>query len=90
MSAAYAGPKGEARRHYYRCFAKCTSRYVNVRSVEADAEPLVLARLEELREELAREPKPEKKTATTLTPRPSAPARSRGACGRVTQRDVEP
>jgi len=83
MSAAYAGPKGEARRHYYRCFAKCTS-------VEADAEPLVLARLEELREELAREPKPEKKTATTLTPRPSAPARSRGACGRVTQRDVEP
>jgi site-specific DNA recombinase len=59
MSAAYAGPHGEGRRHYYRCFRKCTSRYVPVRKVEQEAEPMILARLAELRSELAKEPEKE-------------------------------
>jgi DNA invertase Pin-like site-specific DNA recombinase len=55
MSAAYNG-KGPKRRYYYRCYKKCTSRYVPVLAVEAEAEPLIVARLAELREELGREP----------------------------------
>jgi DNA invertase Pin-like site-specific DNA recombinase len=55
MSAAYAGPH-ERRNYYYRCAHHCTTRYINVRVVEAEAATLVLARLEELRDELAREP----------------------------------
>ena len=55
MGAAYAGPHG-ARRYYYRCVHKCTRSYVPVREVEAAAEPLVVARLEELRALLAAEP----------------------------------
>ena len=57
MSAAYAGPH-EARRYYYRCTGRCTPRYVPVRDVEEQAAPMVLARLVELREELARDPEP--------------------------------
>jgi DNA invertase Pin-like site-specific DNA recombinase len=60
-SAAYGGGKGADRKEYYRCFRRCSSRYVPVRAAEAEAEPLIVARLEELREELAREPKPERK-----------------------------
>ena len=64
MGAAYAGPKG-ARRYYYRCVKGCSARgprvttgsFVRVDAVEAKAELLIVARLEELREELAREPK---------------------------------
>jgi hypothetical protein len=64
MTSAYAGPH-EQRRHYYRCSHRCggaTTRatngtYLPVHTVEADAEPMILERLEELREELAREPK---------------------------------
>ncbi|MGH7436651.1 MAG: recombinase family protein, partial [Polyangiaceae bacterium] len=64
MSAAYAGPR-RARRYYYRCSHSCRARgprrntgsFVAVRAVEAQAEPLIVARLAELREELAREPK---------------------------------
>jgi DNA invertase Pin-like site-specific DNA recombinase len=56
MSSAYAGPH-EARRYYYRCFKKCTTRYVNVSAIEAAAEPLIVQRLLDLREELAKEPK---------------------------------
>jgi len=63
MTSAYAGPH-EARRHYYKCSHNCRSRgpqvttgsYVPVGIVEAQAEPLILARLDELREELGREP----------------------------------
>lgn len=55
MSSAYAGDKG-ARRYYYRCRKACTRRYVPVRLVEAAAAPMVLARLVELREDIAREP----------------------------------
>jgi DNA invertase Pin-like site-specific DNA recombinase len=57
MSAAYAGTK-DARRHYYLCSHRCVSEYVSVRRVESDAAPMIVARLEELREELARPPKP--------------------------------
>ncbi len=75
MGAAYAGPR-EARRYYYRCLAKCAARgpransgaYVPVRKVEAQAEPLIVARLEELREELAREPKTEPTAAASDLP----------------------
>ncbi len=57
MTSAYAGPHGPARRFYYRCSHRCSPRCIPVRPIEADAEPLILERLEELREELAREPK---------------------------------
>lgn len=56
MAAAYAGPHGPGRRYYYRCWHRCTGAYVPVRAVEAEAVPMFVARLEELREELAREP----------------------------------
>jgi site-specific DNA recombinase len=56
MSAAYAGPH-EARRYYYKCSHGCTTSYVRVEPVEAEAGPLIVARLEDLKEELAREPK---------------------------------
>ena len=55
MAAAYAGPH-EARRHYFRCYARCTSRYVAVRAAERDCDPLIVGRLEELRVDLARAP----------------------------------
>src|SRR5207248_2936349 len=45
-----------ARRYYYKCAHDCGARYVPVRAVEAAAEPLIVARLEDLREELARQP----------------------------------
>jgi DNA invertase Pin-like site-specific DNA recombinase len=58
MSAAYAGPK-DARRYYYKCAHDCRpgGAYVPVREVETQAEPLILGRLDELKQELAREPK---------------------------------
>ena len=56
MSAAYAGTH-DARRYYFRCAKRCSKRFVPVRAAEAEAEPLILARLEELRADLAREPK---------------------------------
>jgi len=56
MSAVYAGPR-DARRYYYKCAHKCGAAYVSVRDVEADAGRIVVARLDELKEELAREPK---------------------------------
>jgi DNA invertase Pin-like site-specific DNA recombinase len=56
MSAAYAGPR-EARRYYYKCSHACAKGCVRVRDVEAQANPLIVARLKELKEELAREPK---------------------------------
>ncbi len=52
MSAAYAGPKGEGRRHYFACFKRCTSRYMRVRDAEQACDPLVTQRLIELKEEL--------------------------------------
>jgi DNA invertase Pin-like site-specific DNA recombinase len=72
MTSAYAGPHGSHRRHYYRCFKQCaangprtrTGAFIPVGPLEAAAEPLILQRLEELRDELAREPKP----ATTKAP----------------------
>jgi DNA invertase Pin-like site-specific DNA recombinase len=54
MGAAYAGPKGEGRRHYYRCTKRCGAAFVPVRVVEAEIGPLVVARLDELREQLSR------------------------------------
>lgn len=53
MGAAYAGPKGAKRRHYYRCLANCTSAYVRVDAVEGAAAGLIVSRLHDLREELA-------------------------------------
>ncbi len=57
MGAAY-GYKQTAQRFYYRCPGGCLP-YVRVDAIEAAAAPLVIARLAELREELAREPPPE-------------------------------
>lgn len=64
MSAAYAGPKGERRRYYYRCARRCEAiapqvpnqSYVPVDIVEPQAAELVVAHLVELRDELTREP----------------------------------
>lgn len=61
MGAAYAGPKDERRRHYYRCWHKCqaagpqvnTQSYVPVRAVEDEVSEMIVARLVELREDLA-------------------------------------
>ncbi|MFI5301597.1 MAG: recombinase family protein [Polyangiales bacterium] len=63
MSAAYAGPH-EARRYYYRCSHGCergpnranTRRWIKVREIDAEAEPLIVAHLASLREDLARDP----------------------------------
>lgn len=57
MRSAYAGPKGEGRRYYYWCGRRCRRRYVPVALAEEKVGPLVLERLAELREELARPPK---------------------------------
>ncbi len=62
MSAAYAGPHGEGRRHYYRCFAKCSSKgprkrndaYIPVRAVEEAFGVLVLERFLSIKSELAK------------------------------------
>lgn len=56
MGAAYAGPH-DARRYYYRCTKSCSTKFVRVDTTEREAEPLILERLEELRAELASEPK---------------------------------
>jgi site-specific DNA recombinase len=58
MSGAYAGDHGLGRRHYYRCFAKCTSAYVPVKVIEEQATPLVIARLAEVRELIANRQEP--------------------------------
>lgn len=58
MGGAYAGDHAVNRRHYYRCTAKCTTQYVPVKSVEAEAGPLIVSRLTELREEIAKGPEP--------------------------------
>jgi DNA invertase Pin-like site-specific DNA recombinase len=52
MSAVYGGRK-EARRYYYRCAHRCTSKHVRVDAVEEAIAALVLERLAELREQLA-------------------------------------
>jgi DNA invertase Pin-like site-specific DNA recombinase len=60
MSAVYGGGNGDGtyERHYYRCAHKCQpGGLVPVADVEAEAEPFIVARLEQLREELGREPK---------------------------------
>lgn len=56
--------------YYYRCAHGCTSRYVPVRLVEMAAEPLVVARLTALREELGREPR--RPTLRLVAPGPGA------------------
>jgi site-specific DNA recombinase len=68
MSSAWAGPR-DARRYYYHCTARtkravrrtgaerCAARYVRVDATEQACDALVLARLTELRAELAKPPK---------------------------------
>jgi DNA invertase Pin-like site-specific DNA recombinase len=58
MSAAYAGPR-ERRRYYFYCYARCSRRWVPVRGAEAECEPLVIGRLDELCESLASSTKKE-------------------------------
>jgi DNA invertase Pin-like site-specific DNA recombinase len=66
MAAAYAGPR-DARRYYYRCSKRCQSRgtratngsFVPVAEVEEQVGALVLARLEELRHDIARGAEPD-------------------------------
>jgi site-specific DNA recombinase len=62
MSAAYAGKITHANyaRQYYVCSHRCKpGGHIRVGNVEAAAEPLIVARLEELGEQLARDPKPD-------------------------------
>lgn len=64
MSAAYAGPKDERRRHYYKCSKLCHSLgsranhggHVPVREVEEVFAPLVIGRLTQLRDDIAKGP----------------------------------
>lgn len=64
MGAAYAGPKDDNRRHYYRCIKRCLSRgnratngaFVPVREIETAFAPMILERLEALRDDIARGP----------------------------------
>jgi site-specific DNA recombinase len=88
MASAFAGPHDERRRYYYRCSHRCggprtraTNRsYVPVRTVEAEAEPMILERLEELREELAREPTRARNVRRRMpTSRSGGPSCSAGA-----------
>jgi DNA invertase Pin-like site-specific DNA recombinase len=51
MSSAYAGERG-ARRYYFRCYKRCTSRFVPLGISQSQAEPLIVGRLIDLREEL--------------------------------------
>lgn len=53
MGAAYAGPKGKGRRYYFRCTAKCTSRFVKVSEAQDASEILVFHRLYVLQRELS-------------------------------------
>ncbi len=57
MASAFAGPHGDGRRYYYRSSHRCTPKHIPVRVLEEEAEPLIVERLEQLREELGREPK---------------------------------
>ncbi len=59
MSASYGRQPGPNRLHYYRCPKMCGRPVVPVPDVEAAAEPLIVARLLEIRDELARAPKAE-------------------------------
>lgn len=61
--------KGEAKLRYYRCSHRCTSRYVAVKSIDAKVEPLVVARLVELKELLAEGPAPVKAPVIDLVAR---------------------
>jgi len=56
MGAAYAGPKGKGRRYYFKCTAKCTSRFVPVWVAEESMEMPIWDRLTELRTQLAKPP----------------------------------
>ena len=53
MSAAYTNYKDGRRKHYLRCYARCTKHYVNVEKLENECEPIVADHLVELREMLA-------------------------------------
>ena len=89
MSAAYAGPRGPDRRYYYACAHKCRARgprqntnsFVRVQTVEAGAESMIVERLEELREQLAKPPKalPVKAPAADLAQRRAKLQRRREA-----------
>lgn len=58
LASSYAGPKDGKRRWYYRCVysSDCTREHIKVREVEALAEPMIVDRLTELRDELAKRP----------------------------------
>ncbi len=66
--AAYAGPKTDKRRYYYMCSHHCRTKgnratngsFTPVRAAEAAFSPLFLARLGELRDELAKGEAPRK------------------------------
>lgn len=53
MIAAYSERNASGnRRYYFKCYARCTSRYIRVERAEAQCEPYVVERLDELRESL--------------------------------------
>lgn len=64
MSAVYGGRFSPSRKYYYRCRKNCRGKFVRQDVVEAQAEPLILARLQELRRELG---KPGRTKAVDLT-----------------------
>lgn len=70
MSAAYAGPKGESRRYYFKCSKKCGAKFVPVPAAEQQVDYLLMqGRLNELREELAAPPAPVKGPAVDVRER---------------------
>ncbi|MCL2726049.1 MAG: recombinase family protein [Polyangiaceae bacterium] len=56
MRVCFRGSVAEARPHYYRCPKRCGAHSVRVKVVEESFTPIVLVHLDNLREELAREP----------------------------------
>lgn len=78
MKAVYGG-EGAGRRHYYGCRKRCTSKLVRVGPIEAAAEPLLVARLGVIREEMAKGPAPVKRPAAPDTTSRRAKIASRRA-----------
>lgn len=67
MKAVYAGPKGPTRRYYYTCSKHCRSTgnrsnngsCLSLRTVEDQMDPMIRARLVELRTQIAAGPQPQ-------------------------------
>ncbi len=80
MGAAYGRKDAKERRYYYRCIKKlCGASYVGVRVVEDLVALMVVARLTDIRNELADEPERAIKKPLDMTTRKAALAKKRDA-----------